>query len=65
MSADAAMSVDERALEQSLESLEEELATMEPEELRALIEQVFAPLQIGFGTTTIWMWHQVWRLWKR
>ena len=41
MSADAAMSVDERALEESLESLEEELATMEPEELRALIEQVF------------------------
>ena len=24
-----------------------------------------APLQIGFGTTTIWMWHQVWTLWKR
>ena len=41
MSADAAMSVDERALEESLESLEEELATMEPEEQRALIEQVF------------------------
>ena len=29
MSADAAMSVDERALEESLESLEEELAKME------------------------------------
>ena len=38
MSADDAMSVDERAFE---ESLEEELATMEPERLRALIEQVF------------------------
>ena len=38
MPADDAMSVDQRTFE---ESLEEELATMDPEMLRALIERIF------------------------